>query len=538
MKGLHRIKLWSKEPLKLICGIFLITIFLIFPLYYEDYYFDIADAKYRFYWIASLLFLIITAAIIIKERLCVSISKNPKNGPRCSQLSFMRRFRNSWPVWLLLVFWVNSIVSTIQSDYIYESFWGNEGRYCGLFLLSIYTWTTIALIFNAYVSKVYLNVFLFSSFLVETLGIFDYFGLDILQFKTWGEVVGEMPLFISTIGNLNFYTAFLSMSLAVAVVFYVLEEQSNRRIVYFILSAIAYVGIICGQSDNAYISIGTLFAFLPFVFFNSREKIFRVMVQYTLCASVMYILGFISASVLGKQEDSGILQLVYQRNEFKVLIILLIVMSAVLFVWKKTPNDNNRINDAVLIKRIQIAWRILFVSVVIMTCAVLIDANFLGHGERYAGITNYLVINDDWGTERGYAWRIGLEAWWSQPWKHRLFGFGPETYGILTWPYRVDSRQSYGFIYDSMHNEYLQNLVTMGPIGMLSYIGMIIGTLITVLKPAKKQPWLYAVVGAITCYAMQAIVNISMPMVAPIFWALIGLGIAAVKENSNHQQQS
>ena len=153
-------------------------------------------------------------------------------------------------------------------------------------------------------------------------------------------------------------------------------------------------------------------------------------------------------------------------------------------------------------------------------------------------MSNYLVFSDDWGTERGYAWRIGLEAWWSQPWKYRVFGFGPETYGILTWPYRVDSRQSYGFIYDSMHNEYLQNLVTMGPVGMLSYIGMIIGTIITVLTSAKKRPWLYAIAGAVTCYAMQAIVNISMPMVASIFWALIGLGIAAVKKDSTKQFRS
>lgn len=532
MKGLHRIKLWSKEPLKLICGIFLITILLIFPLYYEDYYFDIADAKYRFYWVASLVFLAITTAIIIKERLCISISKKPRNAPGSSPLSFMRCFRDSWPVWLLLVFWGNSVISTIQSDYIYESFWGNEGRYCGLFLLSIYTWTTIALVFNANVSELYLNVFLVSSFLVEALGIFDYFGLDILQFKTWGEVVGEMPLFISTIGNLNFYTAFLSMSLAIAAVFYVLEDRFYHRIIYFILSAVAYMGIICGQSDNAYISIGTLFAFLPFAFFTSREKIFRVIVQYTLCAALMYILGFISVTVLGKH-DSGILQLAYQRCEFLILLILLILASTVLFLWQKKSDDNARVNDSVLIRRIQIAWRILFASIALTICLVLIDANFLGHAERYIDVSNYLVINDDWGTERGYAWRIGLEAWWSQPWMHRLFGFGPETYGILTWQYRIDSRQSYGFIYDSMHNEYLQNLVTMGPVGMLSYIGMIIGTIITVSKTAREEPWLFAIAAAVTCYAMQATVNISMPMVAPVFWALIGMGISAIRRESS-----
>ena len=36
--------------------------------------------------------------------------------------------------WLLIIFLVVCIISTCQSDYLYESFWGNEGRYSGLFL--------------------------------------------------------------------------------------------------------------------------------------------------------------------------------------------------------------------------------------------------------------------------------------------------------------------------------------------------------------------------------------------------------------------
>lgn len=38
----------------------------------------------------------------------------------------------------LLVFLLIAGISTIRSDYVYESFWGNEGRFSGLVLLSLY----------------------------------------------------------------------------------------------------------------------------------------------------------------------------------------------------------------------------------------------------------------------------------------------------------------------------------------------------------------------------------------------------------------
>ena len=91
-----------------------------------------------------------------------------------------------------------------------------------------------------------------------------------------------------------------------------------------------------------------------------------------------------------------------------------------------------------------------------------------------------------------------------------------------------------------MHNEYLQNLVTMGPIGMLSYLGLIIGSVIVIWKTAKsaeEKTWLFAAAFAIACYGTQAMVNISMPIVAPVMWVLIGLGLSAVREAAHGAEE-
>ena len=43
----------------------------------------------------------------------------------------------------LAVFWGLALMSTVLSDYVYESFWGNEGRFSGFFLITLYVLGTI-----------------------------------------------------------------------------------------------------------------------------------------------------------------------------------------------------------------------------------------------------------------------------------------------------------------------------------------------------------------------------------------------------------
>ncbi|MFR3752802.1 MAG: hypothetical protein ACLTW9_11920 [Enterocloster sp.] len=63
---------------------------------------------------------------------------------------------------------------------------------------------------------------------------------------------------------------------------------------------------------------------------------------------------------------------------------------------------------------------------------ILYDANIKGNGDQYGSLKTYLVINDDWGTRRGYIWRIWNESYRKFPLIHKIFGYGPDTFGIIT----------------------------------------------------------------------------------------------------------
>jgi O-antigen ligase len=496
--------------------------------------------------VSSLVFIVLSLVTFCVLRVRGKKTASDGSGKQGSEkgrgLAFLKDFRASWPVWMLIIFWVNTLISTLQSEFLYESVWGNEGRYTGLFLISIYTVTTLLLVFFSEPKRWYLDAFLFTSCIVEILGILDYGGLDLLQFGRFGEQVGEMKIFTSTIGNVNFYTSFLSFGVAVAVVYCVAEKNSRRQFVYTLLTVIAYTALILGQSDSAYLTIGCLFALLPFAFFRNRKGVSRVAVQYVLFAWIMCFLGFLNDVFRTVAADGGILLAVGGSLGFRILTLLMTGMAVGLYLWQKKESSQKVGNpqDAAMMKRLRLVWGGLVLAAFLIVAFILYDANALGHADRYAALRRYVLFNDDWGTERGFAWRVGLTAWWQQPLIHKLFGYGPETFGILTWEYRKASTNAYGIIFDSMHNEYLQNLVTMGPVGMLSYLGLIIGSVIVIWKTAKsaeEKTWLFAAAFAIACYGTQAMVNISMPIVAPVMWVLIGLGLSAVREAAHGAEE-
>lgn len=535
-----------RNPMASLCGIYALIVLAVFPLVFHDYYFDIVDVKYIFYWVSSLVFIVLSlvtfCVLRVRGKKTASDGSGKQGSEKGRRLAFLKDFRASWPVWMLIIFWVNTLISTLQSEFLYESVWGNEGRYTGLFLISIYTVTTLLLVFFSEPKRWYLDAFLVTSCIVEILGILDYGGLDVLQFGRFGEQVGEMAIFTSTIGNVNFYTSFLSFSVAVAAVYCVAEENSRRQFVYTLLTVIAYTALILGQSDSAYLTIGCLFALLPFAFFRNRKGVFRVMLQYVLFAWIMCFLGFLNDAFRTVVADGGILLAVGGSLGFRILTLLMTGMAVGLYLWQKKGSGQEAGNpqDAAMLKRLRLVWGGFVLAAFLIVAFILYDANALGHADRYAALRRYVLFNDDWGTERGFAWRVGLTAWWQQPLIHKLFGYGPETFGILTWEYRKASTNAYGIIFDSMHNEYLQNLVTMGPIGMLSYLGLIIGSVIVIWKTAKsaeEKTWLFAAAFAIACYGTQAMVNISMPIVAPVMWVLIGLGLSAVREAAHGAEE-
>ena len=180
-----RIFVWGKRLIHIFCDCFLTAILFVFPLYYKDFYFDILPAKYQFYYMSVLvlaLAALATGLAMMIFDLKMFGGENTKKFFGNFRLSNLKK-KLTAPEGFLMAFLAVALISTIQSDYIYESFWGNEGRYTGLFLLLIYGISFWLILRLGHIKNGILEIFLVSSLFVCLFGITDYLDLNLLHFK-------------------------------------------------------------------------------------------------------------------------------------------------------------------------------------------------------------------------------------------------------------------------------------------------------------------------------------------------------------------
>ena len=502
----------------LILGVYVILIGVIFPLVVKDAYFDILTVKYYFYCICTIgMVIMLFFYYILERKIKVRTVKGDGQNVNVKKLSKIDCF--------VLLFYFVVIISTVTSSYVYESFWGNEGRFTGAFLITWYviSYFCVSRFWNF--KKMYLNLILIAGLIVCIIGITDYFNLDILGFKN-NIVVGQKNIFTSTLGNINTYTAYVGMIMAISTVLYAKAETKFQMLLFYLCMIITFFAIIMGVSDNAYLSLFALFAFLPFYLFKNINGVKRYLIILATFLTVIQAIAWINSrygdQVLGLDGLFGVLA------HFSYFSYIVLAVWGIIGIWYlvdfKDQNDTSKECD----KRIRRGWLgaigLIFLSIIF----VLYDCNIAGNVERYRAFSNYLVFNDDWGTHRGYIWRNAMECFYELPIWKKLVGFGPETFGILIM--NKTAYNPYNELFDSAHNEYIHLLTTVGIAGLMAYLGILISFIKHGIKQQKNNPYGMAILFAVICYSVQAFVNLNVPIVTPIFWLLLGMGVAVSKE--------
>ena len=93
--------------------------------------------------------------------------------------------------------------------------------------------------------------------------------------------------------------------------------------------------------------------------------------------------------------------------------------------------------------------------------------------------------------------------------------------------------EAYGLFFENVHNEYLQYLMTIGLMGMLGYLVLLGSSFVTAVRKGADRLYLMAVMMGVFCYAVQAVINISQPIVTPIMWTLLSMGMAGCRNENN-----
>ncbi len=523
-----------QDNVALIMGAFTLIVLCVLPLVFHDFYFDILETKYQFYSAVAI------AALVIMGGYGLASGKMLE---WFSKFNF-QTWRKSMSIgdWAMVVFWLTNVISWILcKDWRWEAFWGTSGRYNGVFLMTIYMMTYFLVTRFYRLKQWYLDAFLAVGVFVCVFGITDYFQMDILGFKV-NMMDTQKSIYTSTFGNINTYTIYVAALLAISMILFTQEKNQKRMFWYYGNMILTSFALIMGCSDNAYLSLAVIFGLAPLWLFQTKTGLRRYVISLATFFTVILCINGINkayaASVLGI--DSAF-NLIAGTKLLPVLVVLLWVIAVVLIFMNRKPQAlMNRTTDDSMNKIAVYIWIGVIAVVCLAVLFVLYDANLGGHADKYGALSSYVVFNDEWGTQRGYVWKRAMEIYTKKlNLLQKIFGYGPDTFAlIMQYYYPGEIQNGSMVIFVSALNEYLHYLVTTGFVGMASYLVFMVSSIVAMAKKIKEQPIVAAVMMAVLAYALQAVVNINLPIAMPIILQLLAMGVGRKKTADKAEEKA
>lgn len=519
--------------------IYVLFYLCVFPLATRDKYFDILQFRFQLYWIPTLiygiLFLVLGIFYLLSDKRRNGGALTAKLKENLKWITLRTKLTKTDICFIALILIMT--LSTLLAEHQYEAFWGNLGRWNGLVLWLMF-FIAYGLVTRFYhFRRWHLYVYLIAACLPEIWGMTDFFLLDLLHFHDNTESQ-YIYTFVSSVGNINTYTNMVAMHLGVALALFVLAKNKWETMLCYIVLVISSFAIVMGVSDNALLAAGAIFAFLPFAAWVSRRNICRYFIALSTFVTSIVMTSQITTqhATMAIADGGSVFVTLGKTKAFAALTIALWVFTALVLVafykMQKSEKDERMMRIA------RRSWLILFVVALGGVVAVLVDANSEHHPDIWEPYKNILIFSDTWGTGRGLNWRLAWEYFTKDAGiLKKLIGYGPDTYYIITMDRFKDIMLKAGYgSFDAAHNEYIDYITTIGILGTLAYLGILATGLRQMFKEPKNR-FAIACGFAVLAYAVQAVVNIAIPITTPILMILLYVGISIVKESANRKQK-
>ena len=456
----------------LLTTLFLLYMFVVFPLVMHDGYKDITLTKYNLFQYGVAGYGILMSVLLLFQFTdSLSYSQNKK-------LKYMKKPGKAKllasDIWMGL-FFLSSVLAWILSDEKKTAFTGEMGRRCGLAFLILVAVLYVCMGSGYRLKPFVLPVFSIVSGAAFLMSILQHLEKDVFYLRA--AIRSDLrPIFISTFGNINIFASFVCIAVALSAGAYLVEEKRWRKLLYGLVLLLGGAAMIAANSDSTYFGVGVTLVLLLFsaiyngFFCRFVESVTLLLYGYTGMAYLTAGTG------RGYNTLSGFARLVDCRG---VLVLICVVL-----------------------------------------CALAVGVFLIGRKQEW----EIFVFNDDWGNYRGYVWRRLCRIYQDFPFVNKLFGNGNESiYALMSANYQEEMLAVTGTVYDSAHNEYLQYLVTMGLFGLVSYLGLLISSIGNCLKGMKEDKSFLPVAACIIAYAAQAFFNVEQPVTTPFLFVFLAL---------------
>lgn len=506
-----------RTALSTCCTVFTIAMVLVFPLMIHNAYYDLTKTKLVTYAVCSAL--LILAALVCLIGSWVTKKERPARG-------FFRSLSVS--DWAMTGFWICCGMSCIVSNDPKGSFWGSQARMFGFALVTMFF--VVYFLLSRFYKQSQATVFalLIGCSAVGLIGIFNHFGAD--PFSLLAQVpLEKRGMFISTLGNVNFFASFFCIMLPISAASFLYCTTAFSKVLYGTASAVSAGAVVCSNSDGAAIAVVLFFCALLFFSLRSRTRLRSFCLVTAIILFTLRVIGILQRFIPSAIELSPLSSwLAVSMGGFYLFVLALAGVGAAWFAARNTAGD-------ALHRRWRLLWGIVCAAAFAAVIVSVLYFSFVDRQTPLGTLGAYLRIDDAWGTNRGYVWRCSLEAFRELPLPQILFGHGLDSVLSLLRGSYEQTVALYTFPFDSVHNEYLQYLVTIGVFGALCYAVYLISLLIRAVR--SKNSWACVLAAGVFGYAVQAFFNLAQPATTPLFFCVAALVESALREQAKAKEK-
>lgn len=509
------------EAASLLLMAYLFIVFCMYPLYMQRGYLDIGNDKYNFYrdiTVGAFSLIVPFAAICTILRI------------RDKEIRLRNWYRGmSVTDWAVFAYGIGLIISFICSDYKAQALWGEDGWYMGIItqMMFVVSYFLVSR-FWEFEAKILLG-FMAAAAVVFGLGLLNRFSVFPV------EVLGANSSFLSTLGNINWYSGYWSVLFPIGFMLYWFTGKSLLRLVGFLFTIIGTATGVSQGSSSAFIVFSGLYVFTFCLSFKSLDKMKRfwelVMIFCAVCQGLRLWRIWIPDSF--NYYDGTLSDRITMSRITLAGLAGAIIIYALLYIMGRRKTD---IHSLKALRQITLLAAVLGAGVYLF---LLVLNTRIEGGIRFMGSMSSFIFDERWGSSRGATWIAGAEIYRSMPIPRKLVGAGSDCFAlyldtIADLAKRV-AKQFDGARLTNAHNEWLTVLVNNGIIGFISYAGIFSSAVVRCVYYAEKalsgrRKYLYIFGMCAFSYTIHNVVSFQQILSTPFIFLLLGMGERLVRE--------
>ena len=419
----------------------------------------------------------------------------------------------------LLLLLLSCVVSCARTGFEPATLTGSEGRSCGLDFMLYCGTACVIIAFGLKDARPLMALMMLCSSLCAALGVLNAAGIDPLGFYTFIRP-GQEQVFLSTIGNFDFFGTYLVMLLPVSAAQAIFGKRAGMRRFGAVCAAVVMLGAASSRTDCAFAGTHLVCLALLALSGNRWAHIARALGLWAAAFACQAAVGPLLALSPYNPDFSGVPAYLARSG---LALALCAALAAATLLCALLAHRGVRAPGRRGLCRAALA---LALAAVLALLGAMAYFTLMDTQTPLGELEPILRFGDSWGSYRGFIYTRALRAYGDYGWADRLFGRGMEKSRAILEPYCEAEITALVGTYNDPHCQVLQFLLTCGLFGAAAFIALYIAALRTAgRRPGEDAPRI-ALLVSLLAYALVALLNVTQPILIATYLSLVALTVA------------